>query len=170
MIFPALLFMLQTVVHTSQPAPQQEEQAQSDRAVDAKGKVYTEGRDANADVDAALTRAAGSGKTVIVIMGANWCHDSQDLAEWLAAPRFAAMMGPRYEIVYVDAGTPQTGDGNNQDIIKRFGGKKQKNTPYVMLLSGAGKLLNREDARTWRNASSRGEDAVYAYFAEFISA
>ncbi len=170
MIFSALLLMFQTVVHTSTPTPQQEVQAQADGIVDAHGQVYAESGDANADVDAALSRAAVSGKTVIVIMGANWCHDSKDLAVWLAAPRFTAMMQPRYEIVYIDAGTPQTGDGNNQDIVKRFGGKKQKNTPYVMIISSTGKLLNRDDARSWRNASSRGENAVYAYFAEFIPA
>jgi thiol-disulfide isomerase/thioredoxin len=164
MLYSVLFALMQTVVHTSIPTPLAAEEAKPE------GRVYDEGRDAAADVDTALSRAAVSGKSVIVIMGANWCHDSKDLAVWLAAPRFTAMMQPRFELVYVDAGTPQSGDGRNQDIIKRFGGKKQKNTPYVMILSSEGKLLNRDDARSWRNASSRGEDAVYAYFAEFISA
>jgi thiol-disulfide isomerase/thioredoxin len=164
MLYSVLFALMQTVVHTSIPTSLAAEEPKPD------GRVYDEERDAAADVDLALSRAAVSGKNVIVIMGANWCHDSKDLAVWLAAPRFAAMMQPRFELVYVDAGTPQSGDGRNQDIIKRFGGKKQKNTPYVMILSSEGKLLNRDDARSWRNASSRGEDAVYAYFAEFIPA
>ncbi len=164
MIFTTL-FLLQTVVHTSMPAPPAETHA----AVEV-GHVYTEGRDASADVDAALSRAAQNGKTVIIVMGANWCHDSRALAKWFETPRFNAMMQPKYEIVYVDAGKPQSGDGRNADIIKRFGGKKQKNTPYVMMISRGGKLLNRDDARSWRNADSRSEDAIYRYFAEFISA
>ncbi len=164
MIFSfALLMMLQTVVHTSTPSHD------AAAAVEV-GHVYAEGRDASADVDAALSRAAVSGKTVIIVMGANWCHDSRGLAKWFETPRFTAMMQPKYEIVYVDAGKPQTGDGRNPDIIKRFGGKKQKNTPYVMMISSGGKLLNRDDARSWRNADSRSEDAIYRYFAEFISA
>ncbi len=160
MLIGALLLLLQTVVHTSHAAPPVAVQAEA-------GRVYTQDRGASADVDTALARAAVSGKSVIVVMGANWCHDSTALAKWFAAPRFAAMMAPRYEVVYVDAGTPQSGGGRNQDIIKRFGGKKQKNTPYVMILSGAGKLLNRDDARSWRNAESWGEEEIYQYFAGF---
>ena len=167
MIFSVLLMMMQTLVHTSTPAPAALAAEQADAQ---DGKVYDEGRNGGADVDAALARAAAAGKTVIIVMGANWCHDSRGLAKWFATPRFAAMMQPRYEIVYVDAGKPQTGDGRNQDIVKRFGGKKQKNTPYVMMVSSGGKLLNRDDARSWRNADSRSEDAIYRYFAEFISA
>jgi hypothetical protein len=161
MLYSVLFALMQTVVHTSIPAPLAAEEAKPD------GRVYDEARDAAADVDAALSRAAVSGKAVIVVMGANWCHDSTALAKWFAAPRFAAMMQPRFELVYVDAGTPQSGEGRNQDIIKRFGGKKQKNTPYVMIVSGAGKLHNRDDARSWRNAESRSEEAIYQYFAEF---
>ena len=58
------------------------------------------------------------------------------------------------------------------DFIKpelaRFGGQRQKNTPYVMILSPDGKLLNRKDARSWRNAASRSEDEIYTLFATFI--
>jgi hypothetical protein len=162
MLLMAMLFLVQTVVHTSHAAPPVAAQAAAEA-----GRVYNEDRDGSADVDAALSRAALSGRAVIVVLGANWCHDSTALAKWLAAPRFAAMMQPRFEIIFVDAGKPQTGDGRNQDIIKRFGGKKQKSTPYVMILSGAGKLLNRDDARSWRNADSRSEEDIYQYFAEF---
>ncbi len=164
MLLMVMLLLVQTVVHTSHAAPPVAVQAEAEA-----GRVYTQDRDASADVDAALARAAVSGKAVIVIMGANWCHDSTALAKWLETRRFAAMMGPRFELVYVDAGTPQSGGGRNQDIIKRFGGKKQKNTPYVMILSGAGKLLNRDDARSWRNADSRSEEEIYQYFAGFTS-
>ncbi len=165
MILSAILLMLQTVVHTSQPVPSVETHAK-----EADGHVYAEGRNASADVDGALSRAAASGKTVVIVMGANWCHDSTGLAKWFETPRFTAMMQPRYEIIYVDAGTPQSGDGRNQNIVKRFGGKKQKNTPYLMMISPAGKLLNRDDARSWRNADSRSGEDIFRYFAEFISA
>jgi hypothetical protein len=139
-------------------------------AVTEGSRVYDEGRDAAADVDAALARAVAANKTVIVVMGANWCHDSAALAKWFETPRFAAMMQPRYEIVYVDVGVPQTGKGRNRDIVKRFGGKKQKKTPYVMMISQQGVLLNRADARSWSNADSRSEDEIFRYFREFISA
>ncbi len=129
---------------------------------------YDKMADSTAAVDTALSRAKLSGKRVIIVMGANWCHDSRALAGWFESPRFAAMLKEKYEVVYVDAGMPQMqGQERNQHIIKRFGGKKQKGTPYIMILSTDGKLLNKKDAPTWRNAQSRGEEAVYQYFQQF---
>ncbi len=127
----------------------------------------SEQAEVDAAVDAALGRASENGKRVILILGANWCHDSRGLAGWFEKPRFAAMLTEKYETVYVDAGTPQRkGEGRNQHLIERFGGKTQKNTPYVMVLSANGALLNRKDARSWRNAASRSEEEIFAYFAE----
>lgn len=81
------------------------------------------------------------------------------------------MIWTQYHIVYVDAGTPQTGRARNVDIAKRYGIKKVKNTPLVMILSGDGTLLNgRKDAASWRNAASRSEGDIYRYFATFTPA
>jgi thiol-disulfide isomerase/thioredoxin len=121
---------------------------------------------ADIDVSSALIRAALANKRVIIVMGANWCHDSIGLAGWFATPRFAAMLSSKYEVVYVDVGVPQTGNGRNSDIAKRFKAKPVKGTPTVFILSPQGKLLNKKDAGSWRNAASRSEDDIYRYFAE----
>jgi thioredoxin-related protein len=121
---------------------------------------------ADIDVSSALTRAALANKHVIIVMGANWCHDSIGLAGWFATPRFAAMLSSKYEVVYVDVGVPQTGNGRNSDIAKRFKAKPVKGTPTVLILSPQGKLINKKDAGSWRNAASRSEDEIYRYFAE----
>jgi hypothetical protein len=161
MILSAIALMLQTVVHATYAKPD----AATHSAAES-GHVYSESRDASADVDAALARSAANGKRVIIVMGANWCHDSVGLASWFETPRFAAMLAPKYEIVYVDVGTPQSGEGRNLDIAKRFGAKKIKGTPNVLILSPNGKLLNKKDAPTWRNAASRSEEDIYRYFNE----
>jgi Thioredoxin-like len=125
-------------------------------------------RNAQADVNSALADAKQSRKTVLVILGANWCHDSVGLAGWLDTPRFVDMMRDRYSIVYVDVGTPQIGQGRNLDIARRFGIKKVKNTPLLLVISPDGKLLNdKKDAVSWRNAASRSEEEIYRYFAAF---
>ena len=60
----------------------------------------------------------------------------------------------------------QIGQGRNLDIARRFGIKKVKNTPLLMVISPDGKLLNdKKDAASWRNAASRSEDDIYRYFA-----
>lgn len=133
--------------------------------------AYFANRNAQADVENAFVSAKASGKTVIVIMGANWCHDSVGLAGRLDTPRFMQMMRDRYNIVYVDIGMPATGKGRNLDIAKRFGIAKVKSTPLVFVLSPDGTPLNsRKDAVSWRNAASRSEDSIFAYFDSFTPA
>jgi Thioredoxin-like len=161
-----IALLLQTVVPIATPTPVPP--APMERRGNPEALAYVADRDAQADVESALASGKASGKTVLIIMGANWCHDSIGLAGWLDTPRFMVMMRDRYETVYVDVGTPQTGKGRNLEIAKRFGIKKVRNTPLVMLVSADGKLLNdRKDAVSWRNAASRSEDEVYRYFAEF---
>ncbi len=120
---------------------------------------------AMADVDAALSRAKSSGKMALVLFGANWCHDSRTLAGWFATPHFAAMLGSRYELVYVDVGSRD----RNLDVARRLGLKSIKGTPTVAILSSQGTLLNKKDAVTWRDAASRNENSVYRHFAGFTA-
>jgi thioredoxin-related protein len=139
-----------------------------ERADHPEVKAYDKSRDASADVDAALLRAKENGRRIILVMGANWCHDSRGLAGWLAEPRFAEMLKDKYEIVYVNIGKPQRDKGVNLEIAERFGVKQVKNTPLVLVLSPQGLLLNTiDDARSWRNAASREEDEIFDYFNQF---
>ena len=121
---------------------------------------------ARADVDAALARAKSGNRMALIIMGANWCHDSRALAGWLAQPHFAAMVVSRYELVYVDIGYKD----RSIDIAQRFGLKSIKGTPTVLIADGNGKLLNKNDAPKWRNAGSRSSIEIYRAFAEFTPA
>ncbi|MEM8695686.1 MAG: thioredoxin family protein [Pseudomonadota bacterium] len=132
-----------------------------------EARPYDNARPALVDVAIALARAAISRKRVILVMGANWCHDSRGLAGWFEAPRFAEMLERRYEIVFVDVGHPQEGEGRNIDVAQRFGIEEIVGTPTVLVLSPEGALLNPETAPTWRNAASRSEDEIHEYFAAF---
>ena len=124
--------------------------------------AYIVSDDAMGDVDAALERASESGKRVMLVMGANWCHDSRALAGWLESERFAGLIGREYELVYVNIGMPQRGDGHNLGIARRFGLADLPGTPNLLVLTADGELVNAETATTWRNAASREEDAIFA--------
>ncbi|MBN8808470.1 MAG: thioredoxin family protein [Sphingomonas sp.] len=113
------------------------------------------------DVAAVLARAKADGHRVILVFGANWCHDSRALAGWFATPRFRAMLAPRYVIAWIDVGQKD----RNLDLARRFGLDGIKGTPTVLVLDSAGKPLNLADAPTWHNASTRSETAIYDYFA-----
>lgn len=128
-----------------------------------EARPYDEAADATAAVDAALDRAALAEKRVILVMGANWCHDSRGLAGWFAQPRFTAMLKAQYEVVYVDVGHRD----RNIDIARRFGIKAIKGTPTVLVLSADGDLLNSKTAPKWRDAASRAEAEIFTYFDQF---
>jgi len=134
-----------------------------------EARAYLAEADARADVDAALARAAASGKRVLLVMGANWCHDSRALAGWLKTRRFTTLTAARYEVVFVDVGVPQTGEGRNLDIARRFGLTEFPGTPALLVLTPEGKALNLDTAASWRNAASRSEDAIYAELAALAS-
>lgn len=130
-----------------------------------EARAFAVAPDAMGDVDAALARAAAADRRVLLVMGANWCHDSRALAGWLESPRFAALIAARYDVVYVDVGIPQTGEGRNLDIARRFGLAELTGTPALLVLTADGRAVNLDTAADWRNAASRSEDAVHAALA-----
>lgn len=119
--------------------------------------------DAKVELNLALEKAGQSDNNVILVMGANWCHDSRALSGWFASPRFARMLAKDYELVFVDVGYKD----RNLDIAAGFGFEAIKGTPTVLIVSPEAQLLNRKSAPKWRNAASRSEDEIFDYFAKF---
>lgn len=124
---------------------------------------FTPGVNAKTDVALALSRAKSSGKFGLVVMGANWCHDSRALAGHFQTERFASLLSDNYEVVYVDVGQKD----ENLDIASSFGVDDHSGTPIVIVTAPNGKALNLSDATRWRNAASRSGDDIYAYFLEY---
>tara|TARA_R110001599_G_scaffold336393_1_gene554129 strand:+ start:1510 stop:1998 length:489 start_codon:yes stop_codon:yes gene_type:complete len=158
MRFLFLLFLAMAAATSPQSA-----RVEAAAADHPEASPFEESADATAQVDAALARALVADKRVILVMGANWCHDSRGLAGWFAQPRFAVMLEAKYELVYVDVGHKD----RNIDIARRFGLKSIKGTPTVLVLSSSGDLLNRQSAPKWRDAASRDEGDIFAYFDQF---
>lgn len=118
-------------------------------------------------VESAFARARPTGKHVMLIFGLDACHDSRGLAGWFETGRFAAMLGPRYEIVWIDVGKDRD---QNADVAQRFGVAPIVGTPTVVIANANGEVLNAADAPGWRNAASRDENEIYAYFERWGSA
>ncbi len=130
---------------------------------DGEPRPYDETRDAKADVNATLMKAQAEGKKAIIVMGANWCHDSRDLAAHFMTPRFEKLLSEHYEYVYVDMGIRN----RNLDIAAQFGVKKVEGTPTVIITDSNGKVLNGSTAKTWRDAASRSDDEIYEEFEDY---
>lgn len=126
-----------------------------------EARSYAVSDDAMGDVDAALASASQSDKRVLLVMGANWCHDSRALAGWLESERIAKLVEEKYELVFVNIGMPQRGDGHNLGIAKRFGLDDLPGTPNLLVLTAEGELVNGDTATTWRNSASRSETEIH---------
>lgn len=137
------------------------DEAAADKAAHPEARPYDPAQNAAAAVDAALARASERGTLALVVLGANWCHDSRALAGWLAADRFRQLTDDKFEVVYVNVGMPQTGDGYNLDIAARFGLDEMKGTPALFVVDPGGEVLNPDSAASWRNAASRSEDEIF---------
>ena len=125
--------------------------------------AYDRTRDADADLATAMEIARDNDQMTLLVMGANWCHDSRALAGHLRKERFMPLLAEHYRLVYVDVGKKV----RNQHIARRFGLDGTPGTPTVLVLDSDGTPLNADTAPTWRNAASRSEDAIYDYFAAF---
>ncbi|WP_100260357.1 thioredoxin family protein [Qipengyuania seohaensis] len=144
--------------------------ASAETALDhPEARSFAVTQDPAAQVDAALASAAANDTHVLIVMGANWCHDSRALAGWLETPRFRELIDAEYELVFVNIGMPQTGDGHNLEIARRFGLDELPGTPNVLVIDGSGRLINAETATGWRNAASRSEDEIYDELARLAS-
>ncbi|MFZ1742445.1 MAG: thioredoxin family protein [Pontixanthobacter sp.] len=125
-----------------------------------EASLYDASINAGQAMDSALAQAKAEGKLVIVAMGANWCHDSRAFAGWMIAPRFKKLIADHYVLIFVNVGRPQTKDGHNLDIAKRYG-IEIEGTPTVLILSPDGKLLNADTAKNWRDTASRSENDIF---------
>ena len=106
----------------------------------------------SADVDAALAQGAKEGKITLVVMGANWCHDSRALAGWFSTDEdISAVLERDFVVGYVDVAKKN----RNIDVAQRFGIESIVGTPTVIMVAPDGNVLNRDTAVTWRNSASR---------------
>lgn len=132
-----------------------------------EARAFSATADAPVQLAAARERSVASGKPLLLVLGADWCHDSRALAGWFETPLFRELMAANFELLFVDVGRPQTGEGRNQDIARSFGIAEMKSTPALLVVATDGKVLNADSATTWGNAASRSEDAIYRDLARF---
>ena len=134
-------------------------------AAAAAKPFYDQKADARAAMETALADAAQSGRSAVLVFGGDWCHDSVALAQVLTSAAFKAEFGAGYSVTFIDVGVPQTGNGQNIELLARFKVKQLKGTPAMFVVGPNGALRNkRKDALSWRNAHSRGATATLEWF------
>jgi len=128
---------------------------------DPDGRLYQSSDNPLADVQQALDRAAENDRLALVVVGANWCHDSRALAARLYRSPLAEVIQEDYELVFVDVGFYE----NGRDVVQQFGVANYYATPTVLIVDpSSGALLNDEDRHVWTNAYSIDMPSSVQYF------
>ena len=120
---------------------------------------YNEGADARADIQQALTQAAQSGKSVIVVFGANWCGDCKVLDLAMKQGASAPLVAREFTVVKVDVGRFD----HNVAIADSYGVPLKNGIPAIVILSPANKVLYVTRAGELADARNMGENGIYEF-------
>jgi len=130
-------------------------------AEEGGGEPFQPSENYLADVDAVLARAESEDKLALIVMGANWCHDSRGLVEHFSDPELAATLEQDFETILVDVGLLERG----KDLITRFGMPVIYGTPTVLIVDPKSRrLLNKSTMFRWRDSASIPVEEARAYF------
>jgi len=130
------------------------------------GQRYLPSDDPMADLAASFDVARKNDRLMLVVLGANWCHDSRALATRLYEEPLSSIVNEFYEILFVDVGYLETG----RDVITSLGIPVYYATPTVLIVDPvSGQLLNAQNRHQWANAASISMEESLGYFRQFSS-
>lgn len=133
---------------------------------DPDGALFQPSDDLLADVQQALSRAADNDRRALVVLGANWCHDSRALASRLHQSPLAEVIQQNYELVFVDVGYYQ----ERRDLTQQLGVAQYYATPTVLIIDPSNRrLINDEDRHIWGNAFRIDMESSVEYFEKWAA-
>jgi hypothetical protein len=106
--------------------------------------------DAHAEIDAARRRAAGEGKRVAVVFGADWCPDCHAFQKALGHRLLAPLLDAGYVVTHVSVGNRD----RNLDLMRSYGMAVGSGIPAVAILEADGSLVAAQRDGEFRNASA----------------
>lgn len=107
--------------------------------------------------------AISNNKRLMVVFGAEWCHDSRGLSQRFSTPEINTILQQQYEVLLVDVGYLSTGF----EIIQQLQQPIYYGTPAVLILDPkTNTLLNQPSIMHWTNADSLELEEYNDYFSQ----
>lgn len=137
-------------------------------AADKDGKTrFPKGLD-ETEIQVSLAKARNQareeGRLLMVILGADWCHDSRAFIDYLEDPAFAALIDERYRVERVNVGFYD----NVRGVVSAWDLPVIYGTPTVIVEEPiSGVVLNRDTLPHWRDAAALGAGETVRYFGAF---
>lgn len=128
------------------------------------GKLYLASDAPMADLAAGIDAAKDSKRLLLVVMGANWCHDSRALASRLYKEPLSTTVNENYETLFVDVGYLEKG----REVITSLGTPVYYATPTVLIVDpDTGLVVNDKNRHQWANAANISMEESLEYFQLF---
>jgi hypothetical protein len=125
--------------------------ANSDDSSDKSPLSYTPSESPLQDVIVAQEKAKNNDTLLLVVLGAQWCHDSTGLASHFESEALQPILEKYYTTLLVDVGLLE----DRRSITERFDYPIYYATPTVMIVEpNTGTLLNRASMAMWAHADS----------------
>jgi len=115
------------------------------------------------DINDKRNAAILKNKRLLVVFGAQWCHDSRSLSQRFSTPKINAILQQQYETVFVDVGYLSTGF----EAIEQLDQAIYYGTPTVLIIEPkTNSLLNQSSIMHWTNADSLDMAEYSDYFSQ----
>ncbi|MDJ0814299.1 MAG: thioredoxin family protein [Woeseiaceae bacterium] len=133
---------------------------------DPDGNLFEPSADPLADVQRAVATAGLTQRRALVVLGANWCHDSRALAARLHRSPLKDVIERHYELVLVDVGFYEQG----RAVTEEFGVPIYYATPTVLIIEpGNGQVVDDEGRHMWGNAYRVSMSESVEYFEKWAN-
>jgi len=127
--------------------------------------IYDVHADGQAQVAAALGRAAAEHKRVILDFGANWCIWCRRLhSTFETDPAVASALGRGFIVVMVDVNT-RRGEKRNAGVNETYGNPIQHGLPVLVVLGADGKRLTTKDTGELEEGGGHSPAKILAFLA-----
>ncbi len=123
--------------------------------------VYRAADDPVAKVKAVQSSALANNKLLMVVIGAQWCHDSTGLSSKFSTEQMQDILNERFETVFIDVGYYQ----DERAVTELFGYPGYYATPLVMVVDPkTSTLLNLQSLSQFNQADSIPFQQYLNYF------
>jgi thioredoxin-related protein len=113
--------------------------------------VYTPVENPLTLAETVLQRANKQDKYALIVLGAQWCHDSVALAQNFSTEKMQEVLSERFVTKFIDVGYFE----DRRDVTKLAGYPNYFATPTVLIIDPkTGQLLNIDTLTTWQSAAS----------------
>ena len=99
----------------------------------------------------AVESAQHNHKLAMVVLGAQWCHDSRAVSAQFSKPEMQEILNSEYEIAFIDVGYLE----DRRTITEHFGYPTYFATPTVMIIEPiSGQIVNLDSLPKWSSGAS----------------